>query len=214
MRNGKRRGGRDDRRDRDRRRPERGRRDRDRPQTHSRQERLSRLIAFFLRHHPEEAGLEMDDRGGVDVDELVEAVRSRPGLETLTRADVERLVADQQSQRFQISEGRIRARYGHSLQRPIRYEPAEPPPDLFHGTTPEAAETVLAEGIEPGQRQYVHLSVDVPAAREVGRRRAPEPTILRVDTVGCMKAGVRFYAASPTVWLSGPIPPECITRVE
>ncbi len=156
----------------------------------------------------------MDERGAVDLDELAEAVRARSGLEHVTGADIERLVADRQSQRFQISEGRIRARYGHSFDRPIRYEPSEPPPELYHGTTAEAAETILAEGLEPGQRQYVHLSPDVPAAREVGRRRASEPVILRIDTVGCMKAGGRFYEAAPTVWLSGQIPPECITRVE
>jgi len=177
-------------------------------------ERLSRLLAFVLRHHPEEAGLDMDERGSVDLDQMTEAVRARPGLQDVTREQIERLVAGPQSSRFAVSGGRIRARYGHSFAQPVVYEPAEPPPQLFHGTTPEAVEAMLAEGLKPGQRQHVHLSVDTPTAREVGRRRSSHPAILAIDTACAAKAGVRFYEASPIVWLSDPIPPECITRYE
>ena len=189
----------------------RGRHDR-RP---SADERLSRFLAFVLRHHPEEIGLELDDRGAVDFETLLERIRSQPGYERVTREQVERLAASGPgAARFAIEEGRIRARYGHSLEQPIRHEPAEPPPILFHGTTPEAADQVLAEGLTAGQRQRVHLSVDTPAAREVGRRRCDEPVILQVDTECAAKAGVRFYRGGPAVWLSDDIPPECITRAE
>jgi len=188
--------------------PRRGRR-------HSGEERLSRFLAFVLRHHPEEIGLELDERGACDLEALLEGIRSRPGFERVTREQVEQVVTSGAgAARFAIDQGRIRARYGHSLAQPIQYDPAEPPAMLFHGTTPEAAEQGLAEGLSAGQRQRVHLSVDTPAAREVGGRRCPDPVILQVDTECAAKAGVRFYRGGPAVWLADDIPPECITRLE
>jgi putative RNA 2'-phosphotransferase len=198
---------------------DRGRRDGRGPRRHDRRpsgdERLSRFLAFVLRHHPEEIGLELDEHGAADFEALLEGIQSRPGFERVTREQVERLVTSGPgAARFTIEEGRIRARYGHSLEQPIQYEPADPPEMLFHGTTPDAAEQVLAEGLTAGQRQRVHLSVDTPAAREVGRRRCQDPVILQVDTECAAKAGVRFYRGGPAVWLSDDIPPECITRAE
>jgi len=193
------------------RQPRRSREGRPRPSV---DERLSRFLAFVLRHHPEEAGLALDEHGAAGIEELVAAVCARPGLESITRERIERLVTGQSPPRFELMGDRIRARYGHSLAQPVRYEPAEPPDNLFHGTTPETAETILTEGLNPTQRQYVHLSSDTPAAREVGGRHCPEPVILRIDTASARKAGVRFYSAGPTVWLSDPLPPECITRAE
>jgi putative RNA 2'-phosphotransferase len=193
--------------------PDRRRAGRGRPRP-PRQERLSRLLAFILRHHPDQFGLELDERASAALDDVAAAVRGQPGLADVTRQDIERLVTGEQSQRFEIEGDRLRARYGHSFEQPIRLEPADPPPDLFHGTTPEAAETCLLEGLKPSGRQFVHLSGETPAAREVGRRRCPVPAVLRVDTASARKAGVRFYPGGASVWLSDPIPPECITRVE
>jgi len=157
--------------------------------------------------------LALDEYGAAGIEELVAAVRARPGLESITRERIERLAATQSPPRFEILGDRIRARYGHTLPRPIRFEPADPPETLFHGTTAEIADQILTEGLQPSGRQYVHLSVDTPAAREVGRRHTPQPIILRIDTESARKAGARFYPAGPAVWLSDPIPPECITRL-
>lgn len=178
-------------------------------------ERLSRFLAFVLRHHPEEAGLTLDEKGTADLETLVEGVRAKPGFRAITRETIERLVTDgPASARFEIVGDRIRARYGHSLSQTIEYPPAEPPEELFHGATPENAETILAEGLKAGDRQRVHLSVDAPAAREVGLRRCQDPVVLRVDTGSASNGGVQFYRAGPSVWLSDDLPPECITRVE
>jgi putative RNA 2'-phosphotransferase len=177
-------------------------------------ERLSRFLAYILRHHPEEAGLTLDDQASADVDELLAAIHTRSGLQDVTREELLALVAGEGAQRFELLGQRLRARYGHSLPQPVRYEASEPPADLFHGTEPDAAADILSAGLTPGQRQYVHLSIDMPAAREVGLRRCQAPVIFRVDTVCAAKAGVRFFRAGPAVWLSDPIPPECIVKVE
>ena len=41
------------------------------------------------------------------------------------------------------------------------------------------------------QRQYVHLSIDVETATRVGKRRDPEPVILKIDTEAAQKAGIQ-----------------------
>lgn len=179
------------------------------------EERLSKFLAFLLRHHPEIVNVALDERGAADLDALTAAVRTRPGFEEITREQIERLATTGPAAlRFEIIGNTIRARYGHTLAQPVQYDPAEPPEHLFHGTTAEHAAEILAEGLKPADRQRVHLSIDTPAAREVGLRRSPEPVILRVDTQCSQKAGVKFYHGSPAVWLSDEIPPGCIARVE
>jgi len=178
-------------------------------------ERLSKFLAFLLRHHPEIVNVALDERGAADLNALTTAVRTRPGFEEITRERIELLATTGPAAlRFEVIGNTIRARYGHSLTQPIQYEPAEPPEHLFHGTTPERAAEILAAGLKPADRQRVHLSSDTPAALEVGLRRSPEPVILRVDTQCAQKAGVKFYCAGPAVWLSDEIPPGCIDRVE
>lgn len=178
-------------------------------------ERLSRFLAFVLRHHPEEIGLTLDETGSADLEAVLAGLRRRPGFEAVRREHIERLAASGPgAARFEIAGDCIRARYGHSLRQPIAYPAAAPPEDLFHGTSPEIAEMILSGGLTAGERQRVHLSADTPAAREVGLRRSPSPVILRIDTASAARAGVRFYRAAPSVWLSDDIPPEHITRLE
>jgi len=189
--------------------------DRPRGPQRSGEERLSRFLAFILRHHPEQVNLTLDDQGSADLDAVVEAIRSRPGFDSVDREQIERLVSTPAAaQRFEILGSRIRARYGHTLTQAVQYEAATPPEFLFHGTTPENAEQVMREGLHAAERQRVHLSADTPAAREVGRRRCPEPVILRIDTVCALKGGTKFYRGGPAVWLSDDVPAACITRVE
>ena len=202
--------GRDDRRAKDGRGRPHGR-----PPRPSGDERLSRFLAFVLRHHPDEVGLTLDEKGLVDLDGLAEAIRARPGFETATREKIEHLVTSGPGvSRFEIIGDRVRARYGHSLSQPIEYPPADPPENLFRGTTPESADQILAEGLKADERQRVHLSIDTPAAREIGLRRCPDPAILRVDTSSAVASGIRFYRAGPSVWLADDIPPEHIARVD
>ncbi len=193
---------------------DRGRRGRGGRPEGGRQERLSRLLAFVLRHHPEDLGIELDEAGTAALDDLVAAFRQRSGLQDLTREDLERLLDNQPAPRYERRGHRVRARYGHTFAPPVAYDPADPPPVLFHGTTPEAAERIFVEGLHPRERQYVHLSVDMPAAREVGRRRADPPVILQVDARGAAAAGHVFHRASPSVWLVRELPPEFVQRVE
>jgi putative RNA 2'-phosphotransferase len=173
-------------------------------------EKLSRFLSFLLRHHPEQAGLALDAEGRVSVAELVAALRYRRGFEALTPQDVERAVRGPGAGRFELRDGRVRAFYGHTLTQAVRYDEAAPPPVLFFGTTPEAAEAALASGLLPVDRRCVHLSADALVARDVGRRRVADPVVLRIDTAAARDAGVRFYSGGPAVWMADAIPAACL----
>jgi putative RNA 2'-phosphotransferase len=177
------------------------------------EERLGRFLSFVLRHHPEKVGITLDQKASVDLETLVRALKRRPGFVAVTRKKIELLVASPISaNRFEIIGDRIRASYGHSLAQGVQYEPAEPPPQLFHGTTEANAQLLLKEGLKPTPKRLVHLSAQAADAKVVGLRRTPDPVILVVDTQRAAKTGVRFYRGGPTVWLSDAIPADCIAR--
>ena len=106
---------------------------------------------------------------------------------------------------------RIRAAYGHSVD--VDLDAAETPvPDtLYHGTAPRNAEAIRAEGIRPMDRQQVHLSGTVEAAREVGRRHAADPVVLAVDAAGLEAAGHAVTRRGRGVYTTDRVPPEFLT---
>jgi putative RNA 2'-phosphotransferase len=167
---------------------------------------LSRTISYALRHHPEEFGLQPDAEGWVGVDDLLGALRRRRQWDGVSPADLGRIVESGDKQRFEMANGRIRALYGHSGRMRIERVPAEPPDVLYHGTTRAAASMILHEGLGPMRRQFVHLSIDVPTALAVGRRRDTHPVILRVDAAAAYRDGVHFYEGNEQVWLADAIP--------
>ena len=135
---------------------------------------LSRVLSHALRHDPGRYGLELDPEGWVGLGEVVAALRSRPGWESVGVADIEEPLAAASKQRHEIRDGRIRAIYGHSLPERIERTPTTPPDLLYHGTSPDNLERVMREGLLPMSRKFVHLSTDAGMAWAVGRgtRRA------------------------------------------
>ena len=76
----------------------------------------SRFLSLVLRHHPEKIGIWLDEQGWVDIDDLL-AAATRSGRQ-LTRPLLERVVRENDKQRFAISADRrrIRANQGHSVE--------------------------------------------------------------------------------------------------
>ncbi len=172
--------------------------------------RLSKLLAVALRHRPEEFGLELDDHGWVDLDRLVGALRSRGGRhDRLDRGSGEEVVASQPKPRYELRDGRIRARYGHSVPVAVDAAPTAPPDVLWHGTSQRAWVSIAVDGLQPMGRQHVHLPQDRPQAEEVGRRHARRGgglVVLRVDAQGAHRDGVEFLPAATGIWLAGAVP--------
>ena len=176
----------------------------------SRDVHVSKLLSLVLRHRPERLGLALDADGYVDVQVLLEALKRHS--EPVTREDLERIVRENDKQRFAFdADGRrIRASQGHSVAVDLDYEPVTPPLTLYHGTVARFADAIRREGLQPRARQFVHLSRDVETATTVGRRRG-KPIVLIISAGEMASAGFKFYFSANGVWLTRHVPPRFIT---
>lgn len=176
---------------------------------------LSRTVSHALRHRPWLYELELDEEGWTEVSLLLDAMR-RQHFEwrDLEEKDLHDMIACSNKPRHEIQAGRIRAMYGHSIPGKLLKTPASPPEILYHGTSVKAADEIMAAGLLPMRRQYVHLSVDVQTAVEVAKRKSSQPAILQVDAGLAAERGVRFYAGNDKVWLAGSIPAQYLKRIK
>ena len=174
---------------------------------------LSRVVSHALRHEPWLYELELDSGGWVAVEQLLSALRlDRPEWADITAADLASMIEGSSKPRHEMTGGRIRAVYGHSLPGRVSYRPEAPPAVLFHGTAPETAAVVLEKGLRPMGRQYVHLSVDGEMAMRVGARKSSAPVVLMVNAAEAWRDGVAFYQASDHVWLADHVPAAYLSR--
>jgi len=170
-------------------------------------------VSHALRHEPWLYELELDSEGWVAVEQLLGALRlERPDWADISADDLSSMIERSPKPRHEMSGDRIRAVYGHSIPGRVSYRPANPPAVLFHGTAPEAAAVVMAEGLRPMGRQYVHLSVDAEMAMRVGARKSSAPVILMAQAADACRAGVAFYQASAQVWLADHVPAAYLSR--
>lgn len=173
---------------------------------------LSRAVSHALRHKPWLYELELDGEGWAPVEQLLSALREKGGdWQTVDRDALDRMLSATTKRRHELSGGRIRALYGHSLPGRIERVPASPPAELFHGTSLGAAEEIGLEGLRPMGRQYVHLSVDRATARAVGARKGGEPVVLVVAARAAAEDGVVFYIGNERVWLADRVPARFVT---
>jgi putative RNA 2'-phosphotransferase len=172
---------------------------------------LSKTLSYMLRHAPWEYELELDEQGWVPLEQVLAILRkNRKEWERLEEKDLQLLIEQSTKRRHEISQGNIRALYGHSTPTKLLKLVAVPPTILYHGTSPQLAYIILKEGLKPMDRQYVHLSVDIQTAKEVSLRKSTCPKILVINANKAYQEGIHFYAGNEHVWLSDHIPPEFI----
>lgn len=172
---------------------------------------LSKFLSLMLRHKADSFGIVLDAEGFADLDAVWGVVQAQLGQQ-YTRAHLDALMADSATaQRFEVRDGKIRARYGHSDDvRAVVYPVADPPALLYHGTYIDALKTIQAEGIHAKSRQYVHLSTSIAQVLRVAERHG-KPIVLQVDAVRMHAAGFVFYQPEPLVYLTKIVPPEYLT---
>lgn len=169
-----------------------------------RQVRLSKFLALLLRHQPQRFGLDLDEQGWASLPHVLRLLHTTPHLRWADRSDVIAIAREgtgDGKKRFEIAGDRIRALYGHSFRQQIDYQPVEPPPHLYHGTSAEALPSIRHQGLRPMRRQYVHLSPDRQTAVQVGSRHAPRPIVITVRAAAAHAAGIEFYRPEETVYL-------------
>ena len=96
-------------------------------------------------------------KGWVDIKTFCNALASHKGGVSLTEEDIAQIIAGSEKKRFEMSNGKIRATYGHSIESRIEFTPSVPPPVLYHGTSNKALDSIRKDGLLPMNRQYVHL---------------------------------------------------------
>ena len=171
--------------------------------------RTSHTLSALLRHGAGAAGLAMDAAGWARVDDVLRAAR-------LSRELLDAAVADNGKARFELRDGRIRACQGHSRAgMPVTLEALEASWDedlrtdaIWHGTSPEAAESIAREGLLPGQRTHVHLAEATDS--KVGKR-AGVAVLLGVDPTALRAEGLRVYRSPNGVLLARRVPAACVT---
>ena len=161
----------------------------------------SKFLSLILRHNPQVVGIELDEHGWADVEELCRRVKS------LDIATLEQIVATDEKRRYSFSVDKklIRANQGHSIPVDVELEELKPPEILYHGTAKRFGASIIAQGLLKMSRLYVHLSSDVETAEKVGRRHG-EPKIFLVESLQMFDDGYKFYRSVNGVWLTEHVP--------
>ena len=159
----------------------------------------------MLRHKPEEFDLELDRYGAADISEVVQALNERLG-EPIEEEDLLTAVEAGDRVRYNVSNGRIRALYGHSID----VDPGEackPPELLYVGLGSRDAERAERYGLRAGRRRFLHLAKSHDEAHETGRRQARQYAVVTVYALDAWEQGINFYDRI-SLYLSDPIPTE------
>ena len=173
--------------------------------------KISTFLSFVLRHRPDSIGINLDEHGWANVDELIEGIsKVHPQmnmelLEEIVRTD------DKMRYSFNGDKTLIRANQGHSI--PVDVELTElEPPILYHGTAEKYMESIEIKGLIPKSRLYVHLSADTETATKVGLRHGVL-VIYVVDAPKMYLDGYRFYRSANGVWLTKEVPAKYLTKM-
>lgn len=173
--------------------------------------KLSKLVSGILRHFHQALGVKLDAEGFAGVSDLAKAVSEREGCEWVRPEHIVALALLDPKGRFELRGGRLRARYGHSVQVRIEYPEEYPETPLYHGTSKSKLPSILRRGLLPMGRLFVHLSTD-PTDAAHRAARFPDPVVLVIDPRR-MRGRAKLYRASAKVYVAKLVPPECIVAV-
>ena len=171
--------------------------------------RISKFLSLVLRHEPERIDLALGEAGWVLVSDLLEAVNAH-GV-SLTREELEHVVATNEKKRFAFSEDgqMIRASQGHSVEVDLQYAPQIPPEFLYHGTATRFLDEIRRDGLQRMERHDVHLSAETKMTLQVGGRHG-KPVLLTIRAGEMHRDGFTFRSSANGVWLVEQVPPKFI----
>ena len=96
----------------------------------------------------------------------------------------------------------VRCNYGHSNRNiDIEYVNSAPPVFLYHGTSKENYEKIIASGkIDMMSRNNIHLSEDIKSAIRVGKRHG-DPIVIVLNAYDMYLNGINFHKVQNNTWL-------------
>lgn len=150
----------------------------------------SKELAYILRHHPEEYGLQPDEFGWINVKDLLHA-------KCWKMSELEQVVTDNTRFFFNDYKTKIKAAHGHSF--PVIAENEQVPPEyLYHGTATRFIDDIYRDGLKAMTRTYLHLSETAEAAKLIGMRHG-KPIILIINAQALYNDGWKFYKSEDGV---------------
>lgn len=136
--------------------------------------RLSKAMAYQLRHYGPSNGISVDNTGFASMDELALSLK----------VDSSHLLAIAEhpgEPRFEVRDGRIRALYGHTLDVVIEAGiKLGSPTSLYHGSSWSVLDRIVRDGVIPMERRMVHLTNVAEEAMAVGERKGA-PVVLAIE---------------------------------
>ncbi len=173
--------------------------------------RISKFLSGLLRHFPERFGIELDREGFADFNRILELMRDRYSVDEL---HLRAMVVSDRKKRFEIKNGKIRARYGHSIDVDVGWsENGKIPDRLYHATSPENLKSILSIGLIPVKRREIHMTETPENAIEVGFRHSPDPALLEINVEMVLGDGIEIRKKGKIFTADG-IPAECIRVIE
>ena len=162
---------------------------------------ISKYMSLILRHKPDVIGIELDEHGWANVNDLISGIeKDNHGfnfelLEEIVRSD------SKQRYSFNDDKSLIRANQEHSVNVDVELKEKEPPEYLYHGTGEKYVKFINQDGLIPKSRLYVHLSKDIKTAENVGKRHGKE-IIYRINSGRMYRNGYKFYLSENGIWLT------------
>lgn len=150
-------------------------------------------LSYLLRH---DTKYSFDKNGWRNVSDLIKN-------HNFSMQELEKIVEtnDKKRYEFSIDKKKIRARQGHSVNVDVELQEKTPPDILYHGTATKFLDSIFENGINSGNRLYVHLSNDEETAVKVGSRHGI-PHVLKIDANRMFNDGNKFYLSNNNVWLT------------
>lgn len=93
------------------------------------------------------------------------------------------------------------------------YQPQGPPTILYHGTSINAVNAIMQEGLQKRDRHHVHLSADMETAVKVGQRHG-KPIVFEVRANDMFNNQYSFYCSENGVWLTDHVPVQYLKLTE
>ena len=173
--------------------------------------KISKFLSLVLRHQPEIIGIQLDQNGWTDINELIE--KANKNKIRFDREILNYIVSNNSKKRFAFNDtfDKIRASQGHSVEIELGYTNQKPPEVLFHGTAEIFVQSILDTGLEKRNRQHVHLSSDLETANKVGQRHG-KPFIFKVFAEQMYNDNFQFFISDNGVWLTDNVPTKYLKR--
>jgi putative RNA 2'-phosphotransferase len=176
---------------------------------HRSPQQLDKFFSYILGRRPDEFGLVPDSDGFVKIKELLKAVSEEQSWRYVRRSHIDEILISLPSPSVEVADDRIRATNRGKLPQLLSAENL--PKILFTCIRNKAHATVLEKGIYPQGMEHVVLSSSLEMAERIGRRRDPQPVLLRVHTVKSRQQGVEFHQTGESIYIAGIIPTGCFT---